>query len=151
MTTTPSSGPDTDRLLTPQEVANMFRVDPKTVTRWAKAGKLTSAKTPGGHRRYRESEVKALLRTITQQQEQFVPDPLRAPVHTLWPTGVTGMPRAILNFFRDAGVATVGVLTRHTEADLAVIGLSPEQVDEVVRVLHRKDFALRSEVADKAA
>ena len=34
--------PDAEPLLTPAEVATMFRVDPKTVTRWAKAGKLTS-------------------------------------------------------------------------------------------------------------
>ncbi len=48
-------------LLTPAEVAALFRVDPKTVTRWAKAGKLTSIRTLGGHRRYRESEVRNLL------------------------------------------------------------------------------------------
>ena len=54
---------DQEVLLTPSEVAQMFRVDPKTVTRWAKAGKLTAIKTLGGHRRYRESEVKALLET----------------------------------------------------------------------------------------
>lgn len=48
-------------LLTPAEVAAMFRVDPKTVTRWAKAGRLTSVRTLGGHRRYREAEVRALL------------------------------------------------------------------------------------------
>jgi excisionase family DNA binding protein len=48
-------------LLTPAEVATLFRVDPKTVTRWAKAGKLTSIRTLGGHRRYRETEVRALL------------------------------------------------------------------------------------------
>jgi excisionase family DNA binding protein len=48
-------------LLTPAEVAAMFRVDPKTVTRWARAGKLSSIRTLGGHRRYRESEVRALL------------------------------------------------------------------------------------------
>lgn len=52
---------DAEPLLTPAEVAAMFRVDPKTVTRWAKAGKLTSIRTLGGHRRYRESEVRALL------------------------------------------------------------------------------------------
>ena len=52
-------------LLTPAEVASLFRVDPKTVTRWAKAGKLTSIRTLGGHRRYKESEVKALLITTT--------------------------------------------------------------------------------------
>ena len=50
-----------DRLMTPGEVASLFRVDPKTVTRWAKAGKLSSIRTLGGHRRYRESEVRELL------------------------------------------------------------------------------------------
>lgn len=51
-----------ERLLTPGEVAAMFRVDPKTVTRWAAAGRITSIRTPGGHRRFRESEIQALLR-----------------------------------------------------------------------------------------
>jgi hypothetical protein len=41
--------PEVERLLTPAEVAAMFRVDPKTVTRWAKAGKLSSIRTLGGH------------------------------------------------------------------------------------------------------
>jgi excisionase family DNA binding protein len=50
-----------ERLLTPGEVAALFRVDPKTVTRWAAAGRISSIRTPGGHRRFRESEVKALL------------------------------------------------------------------------------------------
>jgi excisionase family DNA binding protein len=58
MTNHPVEG---DALLTPAEVAALFRVDPKTVTRWARAGKLTSLRTLGGHRRYRESEVRALL------------------------------------------------------------------------------------------
>ena len=52
---------DHERLLTPAEVAALFRVDPKTVTRWAKAGKLSSIRTLGGHRRYWESEVRRLL------------------------------------------------------------------------------------------
>lgn len=50
-----------ERLLTPAEVAAMFRVDPKTVTRWARAGKLSYIRTLGGHRRYRETEVHAFL------------------------------------------------------------------------------------------
>jgi excisionase family DNA binding protein len=50
-----------ESLLTPAEVAAMFKVDPKTVTRWAKNGKLSSIRTLGGHRRYKESEVRALL------------------------------------------------------------------------------------------
>ena len=51
-------------LLTPAEVAKVFRVDPKTVTRWAKAGKITAIRTLGGHRRYRQSEVQSLLKSI---------------------------------------------------------------------------------------
>jgi excisionase family DNA binding protein len=43
-------------------VAALFRVDPKTVTRWAASGRISSIRTPGGHRRFRESEVRALLR-----------------------------------------------------------------------------------------
>jgi excisionase family DNA binding protein len=46
--------------MTPAEVAALFRVDPKTVTRWAKAGKLHAIRTLGGHRRYDEVEVRAL-------------------------------------------------------------------------------------------
>ena len=58
---------DSEPLLTPAEVAAMFRVDPKTVTRWAKAGKLSSIRTLGGHRRYRESEVRELLSGVSSQ------------------------------------------------------------------------------------
>jgi excisionase family DNA binding protein len=66
----PADGEDDDvndtasmrgRLLTPGEVATLFRVDPKTVTRWAAAGRISSIRTPGGHRRFREAEVRALL------------------------------------------------------------------------------------------
>ena len=54
-----------DRLLTPGEVALMFRVDPKTVTRWASSGRVGSIRTPGGHRRFRESEINRLLAAVT--------------------------------------------------------------------------------------
>ncbi len=47
----------------------MFRVDSQTVTRWAKAGKLTSVRTLGGHRRYSEAEVRALLDQINGSAE----------------------------------------------------------------------------------
>jgi excisionase family DNA binding protein len=50
-----------ERLLTPGEVATLFRVDPKTVTRWAASGRISSIRTPGGHRRFREAEVRELL------------------------------------------------------------------------------------------
>ena len=56
-------GGEVEVLLTPAEVAALFRVDPKTVTRWAKAGKLTAIRTLGGHRRYRQTEIQALLKS----------------------------------------------------------------------------------------
>ena len=62
--------PDSERLLTPAEVAAMFRVDPKTVTRWARDGRLTAIRTLGGHRRYLESEVLDLLRTARSRTDE---------------------------------------------------------------------------------
>ena len=50
-----------EALLTPSEVAALFRVNPKTVTRWARAGKLNAIRTLGGHRRFRASEVQQCL------------------------------------------------------------------------------------------
>lgn len=55
------SGASDDELLTPGEVARLFGVNPKTITRWAIAGKLRAIRTLGGHRRYRASEVHELL------------------------------------------------------------------------------------------
>ncbi|ABG93836.1 conserved hypothetical protein [Rhodococcus jostii RHA1] len=56
-----------EALMTPGQVAALFHVDPKTVTRWAHAGRLGSLRTPGGHRRFREAEVMQLLRSLTTE------------------------------------------------------------------------------------
>ncbi|MGP4015210.1 BldC family transcriptional regulator [Saccharopolyspora sp. 5N708] len=61
-----------EQLLTPGEVAALFRVDPKTVTRWATAGRIGSIRTPGGHRRFRESEVRTLLAELTNDVNRTV-------------------------------------------------------------------------------
>jgi len=61
---------DAEVLLTPKEVAQRFHVNPKTVTRWAKAGKLTAIRTLGGHRRYRESEIIEKLREFKEPQKE---------------------------------------------------------------------------------
>lgn len=50
-----------ERVYTSGEVAVLFRVDPKTVTRWATQGRILAFRTPGGHRRYREAEVRRIL------------------------------------------------------------------------------------------
>jgi len=56
-----------DPLLTPAEVAALFRVNPKTVTRWARAGKITCIRTLGGHRRFRASEIRRSLEQMERQ------------------------------------------------------------------------------------
>jgi excisionase family DNA binding protein len=53
-----------NELLTPGEVAVMFRVNPKTVTRWARAGRISAVRTLGGHRRFRASEIRSFLEEI---------------------------------------------------------------------------------------
>jgi excisionase family DNA binding protein len=59
-------------LLTPAEVAAIFRVDPKTVTRWASAKppRISSIRTPGGHRRFRWSEVRRALEDREREHSQ---------------------------------------------------------------------------------
>jgi excisionase family DNA binding protein len=57
----PGPPPGTEYLLAPGQVAVMFGVNPATVARWEGLGKLTAVRTAGGHRRYREDEIKALL------------------------------------------------------------------------------------------
>lgn len=91
MTIDPS---DSEPLLTPSEVAAMFRVDPKTVTRWAKAGKLSSVRTLGGHRRYLASEVRALLEGASGPKPGPVEPPLPpVPPRPTSAPGVTGLPQ----------------------------------------------------------
>lgn len=67
--TPPGSSLRASRLLTPAEVAAMFRVDPKTVTKWADKGKLASIRTPGGHRRYSATQVRALLGDLAPEDD----------------------------------------------------------------------------------
>lgn len=49
------------RWLLAAEVAGMFRVDRRTVTRWAQAGQLPSVQTPGGQYRYERAEIERIL------------------------------------------------------------------------------------------
>jgi predicted site-specific integrase-resolvase len=52
------TGPE---LMRPREVCDAFRIDPKTVARWRKQGKLSYVLTPGGEHRYDAAQVRALL------------------------------------------------------------------------------------------
>ena len=140
-----ASDAEYEELLTPAECAALWKVDPKTITRWAKKGLLTSKRTLGGHRRYRKSEVMALLRPVPERP----PDPLAASVHTLWRVGT--MPAPVQNRLRDAGIATVGDLAACSAEDLRDLRLSAAQVDEVRLALYRKGLALRGEILGEVA
>jgi len=61
--------PSGDVLMTPAEVAALFRVSPKTVARWSRAGKLTALRTLAGHRRFRVEEVQALRHEVDERFE----------------------------------------------------------------------------------
>jgi excisionase family DNA binding protein len=64
MTTRPNNPP---AYLRTQEVADVMHVSPKTVSRWAKEGKLPFLKTLGGHRRYPDREIRALADTLREE------------------------------------------------------------------------------------
>jgi excisionase family DNA binding protein len=54
---------DPDDLMRPREVAEIFGVRTTTIARWAREGRLTPLRTPGGHRRYRRAAILRLLAT----------------------------------------------------------------------------------------
>jgi excisionase family DNA binding protein len=49
------------------EVAELLSVSPKTVSRWAKEGKLPFMKTLGGHRRYPAADIRRLIDILRQE------------------------------------------------------------------------------------
>jgi excisionase family DNA binding protein len=54
------------RYLRTAQVAELLHVSPKTVSRWAQEGRLPYLRTLGGHRRYPDAEIRALLETLSE-------------------------------------------------------------------------------------
>jgi excisionase family DNA binding protein len=52
--------------LTSAEAAAILKVHPRTVARWARAGKISVQRTFGGHGRYDGPEVRALATRLTE-------------------------------------------------------------------------------------
>lgn len=68
----PQNPPATDadpfeKLFTPSEVARLFKVDTRTVARWARTGKLPYLTTMGGHRRFPAGPVLAAAARARQE------------------------------------------------------------------------------------
>lgn len=75
---------DDDELLTPREVAEIFGVRTTTIARWSREGRLAPLRTPGGHRRFTRSSVRAVLEQDAQEEPgrdiesaEFVEDAVR--------------------------------------------------------------------------
>jgi excisionase family DNA binding protein len=108
--------------MTPGEVAALFRVDPKTVTKWAQAEKLSCIRTLGGHRRYKTAEIRALLATA-QIPEQPADGPAlddvarECPRWRFW-QGVSG---------------TLYAHLRHSSPPIVVRGNNPADLREKIR------------------
>jgi excisionase family DNA binding protein len=58
---------DSPSYLRTAEVADILHVSPKTVSRWAKEGKLPFLKTLGGHRRYPEAQIRELANQLRDE------------------------------------------------------------------------------------
>jgi excisionase family DNA binding protein len=59
--------------LTTAEVPDILQVSPKTVTRWAREGKLPHSRTLGGHRRYPGYSIRKLATELFRSDDRFVP------------------------------------------------------------------------------
>jgi excisionase family DNA binding protein len=75
----PNDYPEADDLLRPREVAQLFGVRTATIARWAREGKLTPIRTPGGHRRYSRADIRRLLadETTPNDAQQLAEDAAR--------------------------------------------------------------------------
>ena len=58
--------PTEPRYLRTAQVAELLHVSPKTVSRWAQEGRLPYLRTLGGHRRYPDAEIRALVETLSE-------------------------------------------------------------------------------------
>jgi excisionase family DNA binding protein len=63
--------PTESRYLRTAQVAELLHVSPKTVSRWAQEGRLPFFRTLGGHRRYPDAEIRALLETLSEPSAAF--------------------------------------------------------------------------------
>jgi excisionase family DNA binding protein len=67
MTTPTVRPPRPPTYLRTAEVADILHVSPKTVSRWAKEGKLPFLRTLGGHRRYPNTEIRDLADSLREE------------------------------------------------------------------------------------
>lgn len=65
--------------LTASQAAQILQVSPKTVSRWAKEGRLPFMRTLGGHRRFPDVEIRQILTDHTIEGNPFSGIPRGGP------------------------------------------------------------------------
>lgn len=68
------------QLLRTVDVAHLFQVSERTVSEWARQGRIPSVRTPGGHRRYPADQVRHLLEAAEEGYEPSAEPSRPAPV-----------------------------------------------------------------------
>jgi len=58
-----------EKFLRTSDVAKMLHVSPKTVSRWAKEGRIPHLSTLGGHRRFPATEIERLMDELSGHKE----------------------------------------------------------------------------------
>ena len=116
---TPQAAPE--QLLTPAQVAAIVFVDPKTVSRWARAGKIPSMRTPGGHRRFRSCDVEALMRADHgPEQRQVTPvRPLSGATLSRGDPDAAGAAGDVARAAADAMITEAVAIALEAQADAA--------------------------------
>jgi len=142
-------------LIAPAEVAALLYVDPKTVSRWAVAGKIHSIRTPGGHRRFLRSEILAMI--AVNEGGHVEQDPVTAQAFLSpaeGPPRPDGAPRA--DRFAAGVVAEAVTLAARVQADHASadVNATAAAVDSAARrtaAAARRAREARLQAAEEAA
>ena len=151
MITVPTAPTD---LLTPAEVAALLHVDPKTVSRWATAGKIQSFRTPGGHRRFLRSEILLMIavdgaaKPRTDQQSVVVQT--AAPVEPGW-EGAGRPDRLAGGVVAGAVKHAVRIQSEHASADLIATTAAVKVAAQRTAAAARRARDVRLQAAEDAA
>lgn len=142
-------------LIAPAEVAALLYVDPKTVSRWAMAGKIHSIRTPGGHRRFLRSEILAMIAVNEGGHPAQDPVTIRATVlpadRSAAPDSSPRSDRFAAGVVAEAVTLAARVQAEHAEADLNTNTAAVEAAARRTAAAARRAREVRVQGAEEAA
>ena len=133
---------NTEKLLTPNEVAELLHVSPTTVRFWAQKGDLKALTTPGGHRRFEYDAVEefASNRGVSLQQHStgrrilIIDDDLTFGRYLLdLFAGIEGVEVELANFSFEAGLKVRSFKPDTVLLDVMMPGVNGFQVCQMMK------------------